>query len=347
MKRTLRMLCALLSLLMLLSLGGCGDAPVQQQIFSMDTVMTLTAYGRKAEDGLDAAIDIINAMDQSLDPESEGGIAYQLNHANGEKITVPPQIADMLRTAYSVYQHSNGALDLSVYPIYKAWGGFKQETGRVPGSEELSALRELRHFGEMEITEFAGEANFSVWLPAGTELSFGAVAKGFAADYAIDAMKKAGVTSGIVSLGGNVQTLGCKPDGTLWTVAVEDPKEPGDYIGTLGVADAAIVTSGSYQRYFTGDGGAVYHHIINPSTGKPVENELLSVTIVCEDGTLADCLSTAMFVLGPNAAMKYWRQNGGFDMILVTNDGHVRCTTGLIEVFTLTDTENYTVDFIE
>ena len=100
------------------------------------------------------------------------------------------------------------------------------------------------------------------------------------------------------------------------------------------------------ERYFELD-GVRYHHIIDPSNGKPTNNDLRSVTIVCDNGTLADCLSTAMFVLGENGAMKYWRNNGGFEMIMITTDDEVICTSGLIEVFTLTDPDNFNVSFVE
>ncbi len=343
-----RIIAFALCVFMVLPLCACtNDEPVQKQIFAMDTIMNITAYGKNASDGIDAAVGVINSLNDVLDPDNEGSYAYQINHAEGNDVIVTPQVNEMLSTALSVYKLSGGALDLSVYPIYKAWGEFKEETGRIPDDDELKELRKSLGFGKTEINDFEGEANFSVRMPAGTQISFGAVAKGCAAKYAIDAMRKNGVTSGIVSLGGNVQTLGTKPNGENWTVAVEDPNNTNAYVGTLSVGETAIVTSGSYQRYFIGSDGTKYHHLIDPSTGKPVDNDLVSVTIICEDGTLADCLSTAMFILGQKAALQYWRDNGGFDMIMITKDNEVLCTTGLIEVFTLTNTTDYTVKMVE
>ena len=343
-----RIIAFALCIFMVLPLCACtDDEPVQKQIFAMDTIMNITAYGKNASDGIDAAVGVINSLNDVLDPDNEGSYAYQINHAEGKDVIVTPQVNEMLSTALSVYKLSGGALDLSVYPIYEAWGEFKEETGRIPSDDELKELRKNLGFGKTEINDFEGEANFSVRMPAGTQISFGAVAKGCAAKYAIDAMRKNGVTSGIVSLGGNVQTLGTKPNGENWTVAVEDPNNTSAYVGTLSVGETAIVTSGSYQRYFTGSDGTKYHHLIDPSTGKPVDNDLVSVTIICEDGTLADCLSTAMFILGQKAALQYWRDNGGFDMIMITKDNEVLCTTGLIEVFTLTNTTGYTVKMVE
>ncbi len=337
----------ILCCVMLLPLCACGkNEPVQQQIFAMDTVMTLTAYGDNADAGLNAAVGVIQAMDTTLTPDSESSYTYQINHADGKAVVVSTQVSEMLSVAYDVYCKTNGALDLSIYPIYEAWGEFKEETGRVPSADELTELLTKLNFDKLNITQFPGETSASVSLPAGTEISFGAIAKGCASDYAVDAMKKAGVESGLVSLGGNVQTLGVKPDGSNWIIAVDDPDDTGSYIGTLSVGETAVVTSGDYQRYFSVN-GTKYHHLINPHNGKPAESGLKSVTIVCPDGTMADALSTAMFVLGPDKALKYWRDNGGFEMIMVTEENEVICTSGLIEIFTLTNDTDYTYTMTE
>lgn len=351
MKRyTKRITALMLCFLLLLPLCACGEGEQQtRQVFAMDTIISLVAYGDNAETGLDAAAGVINSMDAYLDPDSESSYTYMINSAGGSNVAVNSQVAEMLETALDVCKKSGGALDLSVYPLYLAWGSFSEETGRIPDDDEINALRKKLGFSEMSVTGFAGDSQYSVQLPAGTQISFGAVAKGCASKYAIDAMHKAGVESCIVSLGGNVQTLGLKPDGSKWTVAVEDPDRPGtdSYLGTLKVGETAIVTSGNYQRYFIGSDGVKYHHIINPATGRSAVSGLKSVTIVCEDGTLADCLSTAMFVLGEKAALDYWETYGGFEMILVTDDNKVVCTKGLIEVFTLTNTADYYSEFVE
>lgn len=333
---------------MLLPLAACtSDEPVQTQLFAMDTMMSLTAYGKNAQAGIDSATGIIKSMDKALDPKSQDSVVSLINRAEGNDVIVPVQVAEMLRTAMSVNYKSKGALDLSIYPIYLAWGEFKEETARIPEADELKELVHNLHFDEASLTRFPGESSYSFKIPAGTQISFGAVAKGCASNYAIEAMKDAGVESGIVSLGGNVQTLGIKPDGSNWTVAVEDPNNPGAYLGTLSVGETAVITSGNYQRYFKGEDGEKYHHIIDPDTGRPVENNLLSVTIICKDGTLADCLSTAMFVLGEKGALQYWRDNGGFEMIMVTDENQVICTSGLIEIFQLTNTDDYTATMLE
>ena len=302
----------------------------------MDTIMTLTAYGKRAEYGLNAAQSVIQSMNDALDPDLETSTTYAINHANGGNVSISGQVSNMLSTAQTVYRHSGGALDLTIYPVIQRWG-FDSGRYYVPTDEELWVDLARKAFDQMTLTSFPSSGSYAVAFPAGTEISFGAVAKGCAADNAISAMRNAGVTSGIVSLGGNVQTLGLKPDGSNWTVAVQDPNNSSSYLGVISVGETAVVTSGTYQRFFT-QNGKTYHHLINPETGRPVNNTLKSVTIVCEDGTLADCLSTAMFVLGQSKALNYWRTYGGnFEMILVNNENEVICTKGLIEKFTLTN----------
>ena len=329
-----RFLAVLLCLGALLTLCACGSSDSkmeQKQIFAMDTIMTLTAYGKHASEGLDAAASVINSLQAQLDPDLPTSTTYAINHANGANVVVSPQIAKMLSTAKTVYDQSDGALDLSIYPVVRLWG-FVDGRYYVPTDIELSAQLVRKGYDEMILTSYPATGSYSVSFPPRVEISFAAVAKGCAAENAITAMRQAGVESGIVSLGGNVQTLGMRPEGKPWTVAIQDPNNTSGWVGTVQVGEMAVVTSGSYQRYFE-FGGNTYHHIINPQTAGPTSNGLLSATIICEDGTMADALSTAMFVLGESRALNYWRAYGGFEMILINKDHRITCTKGLIDNF--------------
>lgn len=321
-------------LVLLLLLSGCAPKAVQKEIFAMDTVMTLTAYGKNAEQGLNDAIGEINRVQRELDPELEGSTVWQLNHANGEPVDISPLIAEMLWTAENVSAKSDEALELSIYPAVKAWG-FIDGNYTVPEPETLEALKPV--IGAQHVWFWHGDS-WRAMVHSGTEISFGAVAKGAVAQEVIDTLKDAGVESAIISLGGNVQTLGQKPDGTNWNIAVQDPNDPAGSLGILSVGETAVVTSGSYQRYFEQD-GKTYHHILDPKTLSPADSGLVSVTVVCADGTMADCLSTALFVLGEDGALDYWRTYGGFELILVTDDGRVILTDGLEGTFTPGETD--------
>ena len=354
MKRHLLLrLCALLlCLLSALSLAACGESTeFHREVYAMDTVMTLTAFGPKAEAGLTAGESVILSMDAMLDPELPTSVVYAMNHAHAASVSVPGQVARMIQTAQTVYQQSNklgfNSLDLSVYPLVKLWG-FVDGSYYVPNDLEISAARSRLQFDQVILSSFPSSGSYEVSMPDTCEISFGAVAKGCTSAYVIDAMRNAGVTSGIISLGGNIQTLGLKPDGSKWRIGIADPNSPDNYLGLLTAGETAVVTSGSYQRNFTAPRtGKSYHHIIDPRSGRPAENSLVSATVICEDGTMADALSTAMFVLGETNAMRYWRTYGkDFEMILVTKDNEVICTSGLIEEFSL-ENQNYTLRFSE
>ena len=214
-KSSFRIVALILCIAALLTLTACGSASAmeQKQIFAMDTVMTLTAYGKHANDGLDAATSVINSMEALLDPELPTSTTYAINHANGSNVVVNAQIAKMLSTAKTVYEHSDGALDLSIYPVVKLWG-FVDSRYYVPLYEEISAQLARKAFDKMVLTSYPATGSYSVSFPAGTEISFGSIGKGCAAENAISAMRQAGVESGIISLGGNVQTRGLNPDGS-------------------------------------------------------------------------------------------------------------------------------------
>ena len=326
----------ILVLCLLLSLAGCSEKPVTKQIFAMDTYMELTVYGDKAEPALTDIIHTINGYSLQLDPEVESSAVYALNHAEGSEVVLDPAIVDMLTTAKQVWQQTGGALDLTVYPIVKAWG-FIDSAHTVPAPEALEQLKSVPCFDDVNIDIH------TVTMPAGTEISFGAIAKGALAERSKLIAKDYGIEHAFLSLGGNVQTIGTKPDGSLWRVGVQDPNNLSGHLGIVSVGEMAVVTSGSYQRYFEQD-GKLYHHIIDPATAAPAESGLLSVTILCESGTMADALSTAMFILGEEAAIDYQRTYGGFDMILVTEDNRV-IAVGNVD-FEET-TENYTYEYVK
>lgn len=317
-------------------LSGCGDTgdststdtKQTKQIFSMDTIMDLTAYGDHAKEGLSAAVKTINQLDKQFDPEYEKSEVYNLNQGN--TVTVSDPVLNMLDTASLVYDRSHGALNIALYPLIKAWG-FIDSNYHKPEASEVESLLACADFAGIQVT------GHDVTLPEGVEISFGALAKGCAAESVMDAFRQAGVESACISLGGNVQTLGTKPDGSLWSVAVTNPKDTGSAVGVLEVAEAAVVTSGDYQRYFDAEDGTRYHHILDPSTGYPTDNGLRSVTIVCDNGTMADALSTTMFVLGEEGAIAYQQEFGGFEMILITKDGRVVVSGGLADCFTEKD----------
>lgn len=332
----------LLTVLLLLTLTGCSENSVEKQIFAMDTVMSLTVYGEGKEEAATAAVQEINAAARQLDPEIQDSEVYNLNHAGGESVTISPFLYNMLETAGEVYDHTGGALDLSVYPVVTVWG-FIDQNYTVPDAETLTEILKLVDYSSVTYKESNGI--YTATVPDGMALNFGAVAKGATADLVIETLREHGAESAFISLGGNVQTLGVKPDGTDWRVGVTDPTSSTENLGIVTVGEAAVVTSGSYQRCFE-ENGTLYHHIIDPSTGYPADNGLVSVTVICDTGVMADCLSTALFVLGEEKALDYWRTYGDCELILVTEDDQVVVTAGLKDRFT-ENSERYSYQYIE
>lgn len=346
----------LLILAMLTGICGCGaeisseesaesDEVSHKQFFSMDTIMTVTVYGPGGDDAVDAAVEEVNRLDQLLDPQNSSSPVYAINAAEGNATEVPEEILSLLEVSRKVYDETDGALDLSTYPLSELWGFIdldEQDSSpdTIPSEEEILEAKDLLCFDRLLIE------NGTVTIPAGGKISFGSVAKGFASDAVSAVLKEQGVSSAILSLGGNIQTIGdTKPDGTSWNVSIQDPNDLSAYIGYVTTGEGAVVTSGSYQRYYEVD-GKIYHHIIDPHTGYPADNDLLSVTILTPSGTLADSLSTAMFVLGEEGAVEFWRsQAEDFQMILITKDNRILCTEGLQDIYTPLSSD-YSVEYI-
>lgn len=341
-----KILVTLLSLsLVLILLSGCADTAAsmekqQKQVFAMDTVMILTCYGERAAEALEAAEARLLALEADLDPEREGSSVYQVNHNAGFFVPVSEDCYAVCEAALSVKERSGGALEPALYELINAWG-FITDDFRVPSQEEISGILAVAETCEISMNP----DSCSIRVSEGCQIAFGAVAKGYSAQEALEAMAEAGAANAIVSLGGNVQTLGnTKPDGSSWKVAVTDPEDTGDYLAMLTLGEKAVVTSGGYQRYFEQD-GVTYIHILDPETGYPADSGLTSVTIVCDEGVEADALSTAMFVLGEEKALDYWRTYGGFEMILVTEDRRVVVTPGLKDCFE--EDADYLYEYLE
>lgn len=316
-----QMIALLTAMILLLTLTACGAQPARtardREVFAMDTVMELRVY-----DSSDAVLDEMDAalaaLSRELNAEDDNGGLYALNRAGGGENAA---LADLVRRAAALSARTGGALDVSLHLASLAWG-FPSKRYSIPTEADLTEL--ANHCG-MRLVACAGDR---ITLQNGAELDLGAVAKGYAADRCRAILERAGV-SGILSLGGNIQTVGKKPDGTDWTVAILDPDDPGSYLLTMTVTGTkSVVTSGDYQRFFERD-GARYCHILNPETLSPARNGLRMVTIVADEGFLADGLSTALFVMGLERGIEFWRAGNDFEAIWLTEDGTVTVTEGL------------------
>ena len=332
-ERTFRMKRPLAALLLLALLAGCTSAPAQARptaentFFAMDTVMTLRLYEGGDEALLDEAEARVKELEALWSVTDEGSEIYALNRDGAAELS--PETAELLDTALGMCRRTDGALDVSIYPVLRAWG-FTTGEYAVPEEDAVAALLPL-----VDYTQVRRDGTYAS-LPDGMEIDLGSVAKGYTGDELASYLKENGVTSAMLDLGGNIQTVGAKPDGSPWRVGVRDPEGDGN-VGVVEVADQAVVTSGGYERYFEED-GVRYWHILDPKTGWPARSGLISVTVVGDRGAVCDALSTALFVMGRERAAGFWLQHGaelGFELVLVEEDGSVTITEGLEGRFTL------------
>lgn len=331
----MRRVCALLCALgLLLTLTGCGGGwnQTQSQIFAMDTIMTLTlpyqGPEEKAREILAGQSEFIYELEGQLSVNKEDSEIHKINQSGGKKVAVEPSTAQLLADSLTLCERTGGALDITAYPAVKAWG-FTTGEYRVPGQEELSELAENIDFAQVRV-----EGN-EVTVPEGMQLDLGAVAKGYTGQVLAQSLREQGVEHACFNLGGNVQTVGPRPDGQPWRIGIQDP-ETGGALGIVEVSDKAVVTSGNYQRFFEEEGQR-YWHILDPDTAAPARSGLSGVTVVTESGLLADGLSTALFVMGLEEGYAHWKEYGDFEAVFLTDGGQVYITAGLKDSFSLAE----------
>ena len=326
-----RLLCGITTFCILM-LTACSPASPDTLSFdAMDTAMSLTVYGAPHACARirDRAFELDGRL-SAVDPDSE---IAALNR--GGSAVLSADTAALLRRTLALADELDGCLDPTVYPAILEWG-FTTGDYAVPDDLSLAAL--AAHIDYSAVT-LDGE---SCTLPDGMMLDLGAVAKGYLADEAKAILHDAGASGAVLNLGGTILLYGEKPDGSAFRVGIADPVAPASYFGYLSLGDGVVATSGGYERYFE-SGGVRYIHILDPATARPVDNGVLSVTVVCGEGIAADALSTALFVMGAERAAEYRRAHGGFEYAILTCDGTLYLSEGVADRFTLADGYDYTV----
>ncbi len=309
-----------------LCLTGCGgSAPVEQELFAMDTVMRLRLWGPEAQQACVELQKLLQTLEAQYSVTRAGSLLDQLN--GGQTVELEPDQAALLAQTIALSRRTGGALDPTLYPVTLLWG-FTTGSYRVPDEAEIRQALSRTGLDKLQLTDR------SAALAPGAKLDLGAVAKGWAGGQAVNLLEGLnGVECALLALGGNVQTYGAKPDGRPWEIGIQDPFGS----GTAGILQLegtwAVVTSGGYQRYFESDGHR-YCHILDPATGAPADSGLASVTIVARDGLLADGLSTALYVMGLEQGEAFWRDAGDFEVVWITDAGAVYATQGLASALT-------------
>ena len=287
-----RALCLILICTFLLA--GCQKQS-NKTVFAMDTVMDLQIWGADSEKAVQTVEQLIIDMENMWSVQKEDSKLSALNR--GEPVE------DVLLDRVQVLSdRTGGAFDPCLYSLVELWG-FQSKEYRVPTQAQIEAAK------------------------VRPKWDLGGAVKGYAGQLAAEQLQALNVSHAILNLGGNIQTYGSKPDGTPWSIGIQNP-DGGDPIGVVSVVGTtAVVTSGDYQRYFEKE-GVRYHHILDPETGMPADSGLRAVTVICRDGLTADVLSTALFVMGLEKGSEFWRQNDDFEAVFITADGGVYATEG-------------------
>lgn len=287
---------------LLILLCGCTKKTpsVSETDFVMDTVMTYQLWGADSQEGAKQIKELLRQLDAIWSATGENSILSVLNQGTA---SLTPEQQALLNTAEALSVRTGGAFDPKLHAVINAWG-FLSNDHRVPTQDELSSA-----------------LNTDLW-------NLGAIVKGYAGQQAADMLKTMNIDYAILNLGGNIQTYGQKPDGSLWQIGIQNP-EGGNPVGIISVSGTtAVVTSGDYQRYFEKD-GIRYHHILDPKTGYPADSGLSSVTVICQNGAVADALSTALYVMGLEAATEFWQNSSDFEAVFILEDGQIYATDGV------------------
>lgn len=315
--------------LLLLTLSGCGgkSEPYSTDFFAMDTFMSVKVLGSDGESLAQQCENEINTLEGVLSRTRGDTDIAKLNAADGAPVALSDEGAKLLSTALDLSAATNGAYDPTVAPLTDLWG-IGTEHQQVPAQSDIDAA--LQTVGTQHVHENGG----AVTLDSGSKIDLGGIAKGYAADLCADILKSADA-DGLLVLGGNIYAVGTN-EGKDWNIGIADPDEPTDTVAAVAVHDLSVVTSGDYERYFEQD-GVRYHHIFDPKTGYPAASGLRSVTVIDENSTRADALTTALFVMGADEGRAYCEENG-IAAVFVTADKQVFTTSRVADVCTFTFT---------
>ncbi|MBQ8397385.1 MAG: FAD:protein FMN transferase [Clostridia bacterium] len=315
-----RILAGVLALVLCLPLTGCAPREKTRQAYLLNTIVRLTLWG--ADDALfDDCFALIREAEAALSRTVPSSEIARLNAR--ETDTVSPETAALIADALALAEATGGAFDPTIGRVSALWD-FTVESPVVPDAAALAAACASVGYAGVRV-----DGTTVTFADPDTQLDLGAIAKGEIADRVAALLRARDVAHAILNLGGNVVVIGGKPDGEAYRVGVQDPAaESGEPLLSVAVHDGSVVTSGIYNRGFTAD-GQYYHHILDPRTGYPCDNELASVTILSQSSRQGDGLSTACMLLGSDAGLALIEATAGAEAIFITRDGEVICSSGV------------------
>lgn len=309
----------------LLFLSGCSsrsDAPASRTATFFDTVITIEIYDKDAEDILTECMQMCKDYENRLSRTIETSEIYRLNHSGGAAMELSPDTVEVINLGLKYSELSEGNFDITIAPLSDLWN-FKDNKGTLPDEAAIQEAKSHVNYNNVSVS-----GNTVKLLDPKAEIDLGGIAKGYIADKLKAFMKKEGVENALINLGGNVLAIGGKPDGTSFNIGIQKPfDKQGQAITSVKIKDSSVVSSGIYQRYFK-IGDKIYHHILNPVTGYPYDNDLLGVTIVCDSSADADGLSTTCFALGYKQGMKLINNTPDAEAVFITSDYKLHYSSG-------------------
>ncbi len=297
-------------------------APIVRSDFLLNTFVTISIYDSDDEALLDRAMDLCREYENRFSKTVEGSEIYQLNHRQPKEtvFSLSDETASLIKEGLSYSRLSDGAYDLTIEPLSSLWD-FTSGQNVIPPKEDIEAAA-----AKVGYENLALEGNTLTFLSPDTTLDLGSIAKGFIADRLKEYLVSEGVKSAIINLGGNVLCIGSQPGGEPFRIGLQKPfASHNETVGFVEIDDASVVSSGVYERCFTVD-GKNYHHLLNPKTGYPYDNGLISVIIICPESVDGDALSTACFSLGLEKGMELLDSTEDAAGIFITEDYELHCS---------------------
>ena len=305
---------------------GQGSAVVTRAQMQMGTLVKITALARSesvAQAAATAGFAEIRRLEELLSTWIPTSELSRVNAAAGVMpVQVSPETLTVVQRGVQVAEMTDGGFNIAIGPAVDAWR--VTEGQRIPTESELDALRPLVdlqavHVDVREQTIYLGKA--------GMRIDVGGIGKGYAADQAIDALRRAGAIAGVVALSGDIKTFGRLPGGKMFPVGIQHPREEGSVLAWIDLQDEAISTAGDYERFFERE-GVRYHHILDPRTLQPARS-CQSVTVIAREGVWADGLDTGIFVMGPERGMELVEQLPDVEAIIIDAEGRLLVSSGL------------------
>ncbi|MHB8072026.1 MAG: FAD:protein FMN transferase [Candidatus Cryosericum sp.] len=307
-----------------------SPAVAQSVDYGMSTVMTHRAFGKHAGNSLRAVHDEAVRLEELLSRYLPGSEISRINRSAGvtcERLS--SDTYEVLSYAIDFSRRCRGLFDVTIGPLVDLWASAKG-TLKPPEDSRIREVLPLVDYADLFLDPCRKTAGLR---RKGQSIDLGGIGKGFAGDKFLEVYRRYDVSSAFSNLGGNVVALGTKRDGSPWRVGIQHPRQDSSLIGLVSVTDKAVVTSGDYQRYFIGNDGRRYHHILDPSVGYPADSGLASVTVVADSSTAADGLSTSLFIAGMKRGLDLLKRFPGAEAIFVSTDLQVHITAGLTERF--------------